>query len=94
MIILNIIKISDHEKLFEQNQDMSYHLCQRRIRNSYSFEYFVLVLSFSFSIFNEWAGENDDLNLDEIEIWEGSLKWCFTQQNMMNNQDTTKIVGY
>ena len=29
--------------------------------------------------------KRDDLNMDEIEIWESLLKWCFTQQNMNNN---------
>ncbi|RGB27450.1 BTB/POZ protein [Rhizophagus diaphanus] len=39
----------------------------------------------------------DDLNIDEIKIWEGLLKWCFAQQNMINdptkwnNEDITKI---
>src|SRR6266480_8141013 len=41
--------------------------------------------------------KRDDLNLDEIEIWEGLLKWCFAQQNMKNDpakwskEDITKI---
>ena len=26
--------------------------------------------------------KSDDLNIDEIEIWESLLKWCFAQQNM------------
>ena len=29
--------------------------------------------------------KRDDLNMDEIEIWEGLLKWCFAQQTMNNN---------
>src|SRR5947209_3750977 len=29
--------------------------------------------------------KRDDLNMDEIEIWEGLLKWCFAQQTMKNN---------
>src|SRR3989442_3598707 len=39
----------------------------------------------------------DDLNVDEIEIWENLLKWCFAQQNIKNNpanwnkEDITKI---
>ncbi|EXX70342.1 hypothetical protein GLOIN_2v1779116 [Rhizophagus irregularis DAOM 181602=DAOM 197198] len=32
--------------------------------------------------------KRDDLNMEEIEIWEGLLKWCFAQQNMIN--DPTK----
>ncbi|CAB4407616.1 unnamed protein product [Rhizophagus irregularis] len=32
--------------------------------------------------------KRDDLNMDEIEIWEGLLKWCFSQQNVIN--DPTK----
>ncbi|RGB26485.1 hypothetical protein C1646_721024 [Rhizophagus diaphanus] len=32
--------------------------------------------------------KRDDLNMDEIEIWDNLLKWCFTQQNVMN--DPTK----
>jgi hypothetical protein len=38
-----------------------------------------------------------DLNIDEIEIWEGLLKWCFAQQNIKNDptewnhEDITKI---
>ncbi|CAB4383854.1 unnamed protein product [Rhizophagus irregularis] len=32
--------------------------------------------------------KRDDLNLDEIEIWEYLLKWCFVHQNMEN--DLTK----
>ncbi|POG71261.1 hypothetical protein GLOIN_2v1876131 [Rhizophagus irregularis DAOM 181602=DAOM 197198] len=32
--------------------------------------------------------KRDDLNLDEIEIWESLLKWCFAQQNI--NNDPTK----
>src|SRR5437016_2405492 len=41
--------------------------------------------------------KRDDLNMDEIEIWEGLLKWCFTQQNMKDDpagwskEDITKI---
>ena len=29
--------------------------------------------------------KRDDLDLDEIEIWESLLKWCFAQQNVINN---------
>src|SRR5437773_1041624 len=29
--------------------------------------------------------KRDDLNMDEIEIWESLLKWCFAQQNMKND---------
>src|SRR5947207_2547921 len=32
--------------------------------------------------------KRDDLNMNEIEIWESLLKWCFSQQNMKN--DPTK----
>ncbi|RGB40477.1 hypothetical protein C1646_687605 [Rhizophagus diaphanus] len=32
--------------------------------------------------------KRDDLNMNEIEIWDNLLKWCFTQQNVMN--DPTK----
>ncbi|POG78969.1 hypothetical protein GLOIN_2v1531028 [Rhizophagus irregularis DAOM 181602=DAOM 197198] len=32
--------------------------------------------------------KRDDLNMEEIEIWEGLLKWCFSQQNVIN--DPTK----
>ncbi|RGB33848.1 hypothetical protein C1646_761261 [Rhizophagus diaphanus] len=41
--------------------------------------------------------KRDDLNMEEIEIWEGLLKWCFAQQNMINDstkwskEDITKI---
>src|SRR5436305_5460774 len=42
--------------------------------------------------------KSDDLNIDEIEIWESLLKWCFAQQNMKNDdpagwnkEDITKI---
>ena len=41
--------------------------------------------------------KRDDLNIDEIEIWENLLKWCFYQQNMKNDptkwsrEDITKI---
>ncbi|GES99164.1 BTB/POZ protein [Rhizophagus clarus] len=41
--------------------------------------------------------KRDDLNMDEIEIWENLLKWCFTQHNMENDpskwnkEDITKI---
>src|SRR2546423_1693697 len=41
--------------------------------------------------------KRDDLDLNEIEIWENLLKWCFAQQNMTNDQakwskeDITKI---
>src|SRR5437764_292866 len=41
--------------------------------------------------------KRDDLNMDEIEIWESLLKWCFAQQNMkndpikLNKEDITKI---
>src|SRR5581483_5820200 len=29
--------------------------------------------------------KRDDLFIDEIEIWESLLKWCFAQQNVKNN---------
>ncbi|PKK73523.1 hypothetical protein RhiirC2_775944, partial [Rhizophagus irregularis] len=32
--------------------------------------------------------KRDDLNMEEIEIWENLLKWCFSQQNVIN--DPTK----
>src|SRR5947209_11654642 len=41
--------------------------------------------------------KRDDLNMNEIEIWESLLKWCFAQQNMKNDpakwnkEDITKI---
>jgi hypothetical protein len=41
--------------------------------------------------------KSDDLNMEEIEIWENLLKWCFAQQNMINDpkkwskEDITKI---
>ncbi|EXX58109.1 hypothetical protein GLOIN_2v841910 [Rhizophagus irregularis DAOM 181602=DAOM 197198] len=41
--------------------------------------------------------KRDDLNMDEIEIWESLLKWCFAQQNIINDptkwskEDITKI---
>jgi hypothetical protein len=41
--------------------------------------------------------KRDDLNMDEIEVWESLLRWCFTQQNMTNDptkwnkDDITKI---
>jgi hypothetical protein len=41
--------------------------------------------------------KRDDLNMDEIKIWEGLLKWCFAQQNVINDptkwnkEDITKI---
>ena len=41
--------------------------------------------------------KRDDLNMDEIEIWESLLKWCFAQQNMKNDptkwskEDITKM---
>src|ERR1051325_1788715 len=41
--------------------------------------------------------KRDDLDMDEIEIWESLLKWCFAQQNMKNDpanwskDDITKI---
>jgi hypothetical protein len=41
--------------------------------------------------------KRDDLNMEEIEIWENLLKWCFAQQNMINDpkkwskEDITKI---
>jgi hypothetical protein len=41
--------------------------------------------------------KSDDLNMDEIKIWENLLKWCFAQQNMIddpkkwNKEDITKI---
>src|SRR2546429_5606085 len=38
--------------------------------------------------------KRDDLGLDETEIWENLLKWCFAQQNMpmkWSKEDITKI---
>ncbi|RIA84306.1 hypothetical protein C1645_879997 [Glomus cerebriforme] len=35
--------------------------------------------------------KRDDLNMNEIEIWESLLKWCFAQQNI--NNDPTKWSG-
>jgi hypothetical protein len=41
--------------------------------------------------------KRDDLNMDEIEVWESLLKWCFTQQNIIKDptkwskEDITKI---
>jgi len=41
--------------------------------------------------------KRDDLYMDEIEIWESLLKWCFVQQNVKNDpanwskDDITKI---
>jgi len=41
--------------------------------------------------------KRDDLNMDEIKIWESLLKWYFSQQNMKNDptkwnkDDITKI---
>ncbi|RIA94142.1 hypothetical protein C1645_873608 [Glomus cerebriforme] len=41
--------------------------------------------------------KRDDLNMKEIEIWNNLLKWCFNQQNVMNDpakwnkEDITKI---
>ena len=32
--------------------------------------------------------KRNDLDLNEIEIWESLLKWCFAQQNMMTNDPT------
>ncbi|CAB4404492.1 unnamed protein product [Rhizophagus irregularis] len=29
--------------------------------------------------------KRDDLDMNEIEVWEGLLKWCLFQQNMENN---------
>ena len=29
--------------------------------------------------------KRDDLNMDEIEIWDSLLKWCFNQQNVVND---------
>jgi hypothetical protein len=34
--------------------------------------------------------KRDDLYMDEIEIWESLLRWCFTQQNMRNDQNDPK----
>ncbi|CAB4420309.1 unnamed protein product [Rhizophagus irregularis] len=31
--------------------------------------------------------KRDDLNMDEIEIWDNLLKWCFTQQNVYCYKD-------
>ncbi|RIA81397.1 hypothetical protein C1645_744552 [Glomus cerebriforme] len=41
--------------------------------------------------------KRDDLNMNEIEIWDSLLKWCLTQQNVINDptkwnkEDITKI---
>ena len=41
--------------------------------------------------------KRDDLNMDEIGVWENLLKWCFAQQNMKNDpakwskEDITKV---
>src|SRR5581483_7578091 len=41
--------------------------------------------------------KKDDLDMDEIEIWESLLKWCFAQQNVNNDpenwskDDITKV---
>ena len=41
--------------------------------------------------------KRDDLNVNEIEVWESLLKWCFAQQNMKNEpvkwskEDITKV---
>ena len=32
--------------------------------------------------------KRDDLNLNEIDIWENLLKWSFAQQNIMTNDPT------
>ncbi|RIA88530.1 hypothetical protein C1645_826214 [Glomus cerebriforme] len=29
----------------------------------------------------------DKLNMEEIKIWNNLLKWCFNQQNVMNDHD-------
>ncbi|GBC17464.2 BTB/POZ domain-containing protein [Rhizophagus irregularis DAOM 181602=DAOM 197198] len=34
--------------------------------------------------------KRDDLNMNEIEVWESLLKWCFNQQNMKNDQSDPK----
>jgi hypothetical protein len=34
--------------------------------------------------------KRDDLNMDEIEIWENLLKWCLTQQNLKDSQNDPK----
>src|SRR5919205_3713343 len=31
--------------------------------------------------------KRDDLDMDEIEIWESLLKWCLAQQNVDNNNN-------
>ncbi|POG69940.1 hypothetical protein GLOIN_2v1479669 [Rhizophagus irregularis DAOM 181602=DAOM 197198] len=36
----------------------------------------------------EFLLKRDDINIDEIEIWENLLKWCFAQQNIKD--DSTK----
>src|SRR6266542_6438329 len=30
--------------------------------------------------------KRDDLNMEEIEVWESLLKWCFARQNVKNGQ--------
>src|SRR5215469_6005664 len=32
--------------------------------------------------------KRDDLNIDEIEVWESLLRWCLTQQNIINDDPT------
>jgi hypothetical protein len=34
--------------------------------------------------------KRDDLNMDEIKIWENLLKWCFSQQNVKVDNDPIK----
>ncbi|RGB39392.1 BTB/POZ protein [Rhizophagus diaphanus] len=52
----------------------------------YQYETFTDLWNFSSLL--ELLLKRDDLNIDEIEIWEYLLKWCFAQQNMQN--DPTK----
>ncbi|GBC46118.2 hypothetical protein GLOIN_2v1478619 [Rhizophagus irregularis DAOM 181602=DAOM 197198] len=58
---------------------------------------FDIILRFIYIQLLELLVKRDDLNIDEIEIWEGLLKWCLSQQNMENDptkwskDDITKI---
>ena len=33
----------------------------------------------------EFLLKRDDLDMDDIEIWENLLKWCFSQQNVKDD---------
>jgi hypothetical protein len=45
--------------------------------------YSILITSLSKAPLLELLLKRDDLNMDEIEIWENLLKWCFAQQDMI-----------